>query len=202
MEEEKWFGDAASPEVRMEECMPGNSAGGNSEMANKVVFCREAPLISREPGTLWSGCSCSSKRLERGSSKNDKIIQEKRLSRQDRIELCRLFQGAVSSHDWDLAESLILLADAPTLNDELCIALDSIWFLRTRQELDGITGLIKKIISNGAYDFARAAMRTSFLASCVSACQRPNMSLVDTVAVMDQRHASLPISHLINHYFG
>ncbi|KAK4751869.1 hypothetical protein SAY87_020667 [Trapa incisa] len=188
MEEEKVFGGVVvSPEVKMDESMPGNSASGNCEMDNKVVFCREAPLISREPGTLSSERNCSSKRLERGSPNKDKIGQEKRLSRQDRVELCRLFQGAVSSHDWELAESLIMLADMQTLNDELCIALDSVWFLGTRQELNGVTELIKKIISNGAYDFARAAMRTSFLASCVSACQRPNMSLVDTVAVMAQR---------------
>ncbi|XP_031390558.1 ankyrin repeat protein SKIP35 [Punica granatum] len=187
MEEGKRFEDAASPEVKMEESRPGNSADGNGEVANKVVFCREAPLISREPGSIASGCSCSSKRVERGSSKKEKLGQEKRLTRQDRVELCRLFQGAVSSHDWELAESLIMLADPPTLNDELCIALDSIWFLGTHQELDGVTGLIKKIIWNGAYDFTRAAMRTSFLASCVSACQRPTMSLADTVAVMAQR---------------
>jgi hypothetical protein len=69
----------------------------------------------------------------------------------------------------------------------LCITLDSIWFLTAQQELHGITGLIKKIIANGAYDFTRAALRTSFLASCVSACQSRTMSLADTVTVMAQR---------------
>lgn len=117
----------------------------------------------------------------------EKSKLDRRLSRQDRIELGRMFQGAVSSHDWELAESLILLADPQTLNDALCIALDSIWFLKMRQELDGITGLIKKIVSNGARDFTRAALRTSFLASCVSACQSRTISLADTVAVMAQR---------------
>jgi hypothetical protein len=99
-----------------------------------------------------------------------------------------MFQSAVSCHDWEPAESLILLADPQTLNDALCITLDSIWFLSTQQELDGITSLIKKIIANGAYDFTRAALRTSFLASCVSACQSQTMHLEDTVNVMAQRY--------------
>ncbi|KAK8942170.1 F-box/ankyrin repeat protein SKIP35 [Platanthera guangdongensis] len=130
-----------------------------------------------------------SEQTEDSARKKDKekIKQDRKLSRQDRIELGRMFQEAVSSHDWELAESLILLADPQTLNDTLCIALDSIWFLKVRQELDGITRLIKKIVSNGARDFTRAALRTSFLASCVSACQSRTISLADTVAVMAQR---------------
>ncbi|KAK8930497.1 F-box/ankyrin repeat protein SKIP35 [Platanthera zijinensis] len=130
-----------------------------------------------------------SEQTEDSARKKDKekSKQDRKLSRQDRIELGRMFQEAVSSHDWELAESLILLADPQTLNDTLCIALDSIWFLKVRQELDGITGLIKKIVSNGARDFTRAALRTSFLASCVSACQSRTISLADTVAVMAQR---------------
>ncbi|GMI98740.1 hypothetical protein like AT3G59910 [Hibiscus trionum] len=103
------------------------------------------------------------------------------------IELGQLFQGAVSSHDWELAESLILSADPQTLNDALCVTLDATWFLSTHQELYGITELIKKIIASGAYDFTRAIFRTSFLASCVSACQSRTMSLADTVTVMAQR---------------
>lgn len=161
---------------------------------SNVEFPREAPLLSREL-RVSSVCSCSSaKKLksrmvatDTESGKKDKVGHEKKLSRQDRIELGRLFQGAVSSHDWELAESLIMLADPQTLNDALCISLDSIWFLSTQLELHGITGLIKKIISNGAYDFTRAALRTSFLASCVSACQSRTMSLADTVTVMAQR---------------
>ncbi|KAF7132230.1 hypothetical protein RHSIM_Rhsim09G0010000 [Rhododendron simsii] len=120
-------------------------------------------------------------------SQNEEIGHAKKLSRQDRIELGRLFQGAVSSHDWELAESLVSLVDPQTLNDALCISLDSIWFLRTQLELLGITGLIKKIVDSGAYDFTRAALRTSFLASCVSACQSRTMNLADTLALMAQR---------------
>lgn len=153
-----------------------------------VVFSREAPLVAKEDFST-SSCSCGAEKLKSrlAASESQPGKGGRKLSRPDRIELGRLFQGAVSSHDWELAESLILLADPQTLNDALCIALDSIWFLSTQQELYGITGLIKKIISNGAYDFTRAALRTSFLASCVSACQSRTMSLADTVTVMAQR---------------
>ncbi|GMP78914.1 hypothetical protein CsSME_00034672 [Camellia sinensis var. sinensis] len=177
----------ASPQNEMVDFTP--EKGESSD----VVFSREEPLVSKEP-RVSSGCTCGAKKAKSGMlsedselSKNEKVGHEKKLSRQDRIELGRLFQGAVSSHDWELAESLIFLADPQTLNDALCIALDSIWFLSTQQELDGITGLIKKIIANGAYDFTRSALRTSFLASCVSACQSRTMSLADTVTVMAQR---------------
>ena len=50
--------------------------------------------------------------------------------KKDHVDLGRSFQMAVSVHDWALAESLIPLADPQRLNDGLCIALDSIWFLR------------------------------------------------------------------------
>ncbi|KAH8502204.1 hypothetical protein Peur_066142 [Populus x canadensis] len=167
----------------------------SSEMGegSNVVFSREAPHISTE-SRVSGVCSCSATKIkphvvamesEIGDKEN--FGQEKKLSRQDRIELGRMFQSAVSCHDWEPAESLILLADPQTLNDALCITLDSIWFLSTQQELDGITSLIKKIIANGAYDFTRAALRTSFLASCVSACQSQTMHLEDTVNVMAQR---------------
>ncbi|XP_009797824.1 ankyrin repeat protein SKIP35-like isoform X2 [Nicotiana sylvestris] len=156
----------------------------------KVVFSREAPLVHYKD-LIAGGCSCGvnkiKSRLENSDSENEKSVPEKKLSRQDRIELGRLFQGAVSGHDWELAESLILLADPQTLNDTLCIALDSIWFLTSQEELYGITGLIKKIIGNGAFDFTRAVLRTSFLASCVSACQSRTMSLANTVTAMAQR---------------
>lgn len=160
---------------------------------SNVVFSREAPLVISE-SRVSAACSCSARKYksgfvgtDSGMGKKERSGNEKRLSKQDRVELGRIFQGAVSSHDWELAESLILLADPQTLNDALCISLDSIWFLSTDQELYGITGLIKNIISSGAYDFTRAALRTSFLASCVSACQSRTMSLADTVTVMAQR---------------
>ncbi|KAG1331251.1 ankyrin repeat protein SKIP35 [Cocos nucifera] len=170
------------------------------------VFSREAPLRAKDP-RVTRGHSCGAKKLRSRASDSveetearrkdkDKNKQEWKLTRQDRIELGRLFQGAVSSRDWEHAESLILLADPQTLNDALCIALDSIWFLTTRPELNGITELIKKIVANGANDFTRAALRTSFLASCVSACQSKTMSLADTVTIMAQRlHERLQECH-------
>ncbi|KZV33661.1 hypothetical protein F511_12360 [Dorcoceras hygrometricum] len=153
-----------------------------------VVFSRESPLQNKEDlstSDFSLGADKLKSRLTAPDCKQGK--NERKLSRQDRIELGRVFQGAVSSYNWELAESLILLADPQTLNDALCISLDSIWFLSTRQELHGITNLIKNIIANGAYDFTRAALRTSFLASCVSACQSRSMSLADTVTLMAQR---------------
>lgn len=161
---------------------------------SSVVFSREAPLMRKESRMSTPYC-CNAKKLKSGAvtidcdlGSNEKNGLEKKLCRQDRIELGRLFQSAVSSHDWELAESLILVADPQTLNDALCITLDSIWFLSTELELNGIMVFIKKIIANGAYDFTRAALRTSFLASCVSACQSRTMSLADTVTVMAQRY--------------
>ncbi|KAI3975313.1 hypothetical protein MKX01_033553 [Papaver californicum] len=173
----------------------GGGGGGGREMGD-VVFSREAPLLSKEDTIITStaACACSATKLKQRMAvedfelrRKDKNGRDRKLSRPERIELGRMFQSAVSSHDWDLADSLIMLADPQTLNDALCISLDSIWFLNTQQELLGITGLMKKVISQGAYDFTRAALRTSFLASCVSACQSRTMSLADTVTVMAQR---------------
>ncbi|KAJ4968288.1 hypothetical protein NE237_014989 [Protea cynaroides] len=193
--------DPFCPEIGIEKNGIGNSKDNGEAISilsekgegSNVIFSREAPLLSKDP-IISGGCSCSPKKHKSKIStadfelrKKDRNGQDKKLSRQDRIELGRMFQGAVSSHDWELAESLILLADPQTLNDALCISLDSIWFLSTEQELHGLTELIKKIIANGAYDFTRAALRTSFLASCVSACQSRTMSLADTVTVMAQR---------------
>lgn len=191
--------DHISMEIKTEEngidihkgdiCAPASEKGEGSG----VVFSREGPLVKKE-SILAHGCNSGEQSpksmlvvADAKLGKKGKSCHEKKLSRQDRFELGRLFQGAISSHDWELAESLIALADPQTLNDSLCITLDSIWFLSTQQELHGITGLIKNIIASGAYDFTRAALRTSFLASCVSACQSRTMSLADTVTVMAQR---------------
>lgn len=190
--------------MEMDECGASENLEGSDKPLNlekgeasDVVFSREAPLQKKD-GEIHEKCSCSSKKLEPCSSalsdnsevcKMEKLKdgEERKLSRQDRIELGRQFQGAVSSHNWELAESLILMADPQTLNDALCTALDSIWFLTTHRQLNGITGLIKKIVANGAHDFTRAILRTSFLASCVSTCQSRTMSLPDTITVMAQR---------------
>ncbi|KAK1315103.1 F-box/ankyrin repeat protein SKIP35 [Acorus calamus] len=175
----------------------------NGEGSN-VVFSRESPIFDKHSKALHR-CGCSAEKLRSRTSsevedsmaaevgaeahvvEEERVIRskkERKLSRQDRVELGRLFQGAVSTRDWELAESLIQLADTHALNDTLCIALDSIWFLLTLEDLAGITYLIKTIVASGASDFTRAALRTSFLASCVSACQSHTMSLADTVNVM------------------
>ncbi|RZS01911.1 hypothetical protein BHM03_00031870 [Ensete ventricosum] len=158
---------------------------GEKGEGSNVVFAREAPLSTKDPLTS-KDYSCGTNKFRLMDSeirRKDKNKQEKKLSRKDRIELGRLFQGALSSQDLELAENFILLADPQTLNDMLCITLDSIWFLTTRQELNDVTGMIKKIVANGANDFTRATLRTSFLASCVSVCQSKTMSLADTVEV-------------------
>ncbi|KAL4185011.1 hypothetical protein AMTRI_Chr10g228470 [Amborella trichopoda] len=103
----------------------------------------------------------------------NKSSNDLRTSKNERIELGKKFQTAISFHNWEFTESLLPLADMPRLNDAMCIALDSIWFLRTESELRGIIGLIRMLISNGANDFTRVALRTSFFASCVS-LKEPN----------------------------
>ncbi|CAN8286551.1 unnamed protein product [Cochlearia groenlandica] len=158
------------------------------------VFAREAPLRGNEQAiTQPIECfGCNTKKLK-CSDEADLVEKEKnnnkkkKLSRQDRIELGQLFQGSVSSHDWENSERLIQLADQQALNDLLCISLDSIWFLSTENELQGITGLISKIVCHGAHDYTRATLRTSFLASCVSSCHSRTASLADTVTIMAQR---------------
>ncbi|KAK6161603.1 hypothetical protein DH2020_004984 [Rehmannia glutinosa] len=134
-----------------------------------VIFSREAPLSIKEDLNI-SAFSCGADKLKSklAASDSDNGKNERKLSRQDRIELGRLFQGAVSSLDWELAESLILLADSQTLNDVLCISLDSIWFLHTQQELYGITRMIKMIIANGAYDFTELHSGLHFLLPVLS----------------------------------
>uniref|UniRef100_A0A8I6XJQ9 Uncharacterized protein n=1 Tax=Hordeum vulgare subsp. vulgare TaxID=112509 RepID=A0A8I6XJQ9_HORVV len=97
--------------------------------------------------------------LELGSGERDPARQQDRkLSRQDRVELSRLFQHA--------------------------------------EELYAIVALIKRMVSAGANDFTRVALRTSFLASCVSACRGRTTSLSDAVSFMGQKlHERLQESH-------
>ncbi|CAL9048371.1 ankyrin repeat protein SKIP35-like [Musa acuminata AAA Group] len=153
------------------------------------LFLREAPILTEE-SRISKDYSCQDKKVgarEELVLRKDMCKQGTKLSRRDRVELGCRFQRAVSSCDWELAWNLLVLAKAQALNDVLCVALDSVWFLTTHEELDGITGLIKKIIGDGANDFTRAILRTSFLASCVSACQSKMMNLTDAVGVTTQR---------------
>eukprot|EP01018_Ginkgo_biloba_P015072 Gb_04527 [translate_table: standard] len=166
------------------------SISERGECSNESL-CGEETSPSKSIETS-DGSSCRNKvslRTEEESEirRYDKVGKDSKRNRHDKVELGRIFQSAVSSHDWVLAESLIPLADTQRLNDALCIALDSIWFLSTQQELAGVTKLIEKLIKTGARDFTRAALRTSFLASCVSACRSRTMNLAGTVNVMAQR---------------
>lgn len=168
----------------------GETSNGN------VVFSREGPLVNEEQSRMFgdggSGDTAEKlkSRLASGGSvselgNGEKVSQVKKLK--DRIELGRLLKGAVSAQDWALAKSLILLADPQALSDALCILLDLIWFLTTHEELERMTGLLQMIIANGAHDFRRAILRTSFVASCVCACQGQTMTLEDTIPMMTQR---------------
>lgn len=148
------------------------------------------PIEESKGTTLVYRCNAKKHKFESSTlqgfevQRKDKGRERRRLSKQKRIELGRKFQEAVSIFNWVVARRLIIGVDMQILNDALCIALDSIWFLSSRQELNEITQLINLIISNGAHDFTRAVLRTSFLASCVSACKSSKMSASDTHAIM------------------
>lgn len=151
------------------------------------------PIEESKGATLVYRCNAKKHKFESSTiqgfevQRKDKGRERRRLSRQERIELGRKFQEAVSIFNWVLARRLIVGVDMQILNDALCIALDSIWFLSSRQELNEITQLINLIISNGAHDFTRAVLRTSFLASCVSSCKSSKMSSSDTQSIMAHR---------------
>ncbi|KAH7331438.1 hypothetical protein KP509_20G033100 [Ceratopteris richardii] len=107
--------------------------------------------------------------------------------RLERPEIGRTFQHAVGAHEWSFAQTLVARLDRQRLNDGLCVVLDSVWFLTSEEEVENAMKLIENLVSAGANDFPRAVLRTSFLASCVSACRSRAMSLADTVTVMAQR---------------
>ncbi|KAL5204594.1 hypothetical protein ABZP36_009465 [Zizania latifolia] len=194
----------ASSEMEMDE--PGVAGSGTVDANNGGS--KECPLPPRDSKSS-KGCVAKKPRsvssdfgeeldLEHGNvvDKESARQQERKLSRQDRVELSRSFQNAVSSHDWESAEGLVWKADAQGLNDVLCVAVDAIWFLSDKEELHAVVALIRRIVSEGANDFTRAALRTSFLASCVSACRGRTTSLADAVSFMGQKlHERLQESH-------
>ncbi|XP_002962852.2 ankyrin repeat protein SKIP35 [Selaginella moellendorffii] len=174
----------------------GNPQGENAGDVLPLVRSPEKRKISSassSSGQDRGTCSRCSAQLYQDEDEQveEEAVEEqdrgRRVHKRERVELGRSFQQAVSAHSWDLAESYIQRADTQRLNDGLCIALDSVWFLSTQEELSGATRLIEKIIRAGANDYTRATLRTSFLASCVSACRSRTMSLADTVTVMAQR---------------
>lgn len=184
-----------SSEMDMDE--PGGAAAAAAD-ANNGAGSKDCPLPPPPPKTAKACAAAKKPRsvssdfgeeldLEQFGAKQQQQQQERKLSRQDRVELSRSFQHAVSSHDWDGAEALVRRADAQGLNDVLCVAVDAIWFLSDKEELAAVVALIRRIVSEGANDFTRAALRTSFLASCVSACRGRTTSLADAVSFMGQK---------------
>lgn len=117
--------------VWMFEHVACNSASRESE---PVSTCAE--VCSRTDGSFEESDVCAAEasgrddaaglRSSGATAGEDDAVSVKK----DHVELGRSFQMAVSVHDWALAESLVPLADPQRLNDGLCIALDSIWFLR------------------------------------------------------------------------
>ncbi|WOK97400.1 ankyrin repeat protein SKIP35-like [Canna indica] len=172
-----------------------NGVAGEKGEGSNVDFSSKAPLLTEDTlmalelswGTKKARTRPSQSMHLSGVQQKDKSEQLKTLVQKERIELGLLFQRAVSSQDPKVAEQLIRSADLETLNDMLCIALDSIWFLTTQQELNCITNLMKKIVTNGANGFTRAALRTSFVASCVSTCQSEKMTFADAMDIMAVR---------------
>lgn len=142
---------------------------------------------SHDSGEVLSGDRCLLSSKPTSSYMHMQAHEIARPPRPEKAGLGRTFQHAVSAHEWAFAESLIPFSDRQRLNDGLCVVLDSIWFLPTQQEVSDATRLIERLVEFGADDFSRAALRTSFLASCVSACRSRAMSLADTVTVMAQR---------------
>lgn len=169
---------STSGRERIDNPSDSSSSSSSDEVCSQIAVCFEGSGDREVEARGRIDLNCS--RMTMGE---DEVTSIKK----DHVELGRSFQMAVSVHNWALAESLIPLADPQRLNDGLCIALDSIWFLSTTQELEAAARLIERLILAGAHDFTRAALRTSFLASCVSACRSRTMSLADTVTVMAQR---------------
>jgi hypothetical protein len=141
--------------------VPDTSDKGEESKTSNVIFSRENPLISKEAADL----------IQPQSSYSLSESPEKKIYRYGRNQLGRSYHLAIISHNWDMADSLVAMADVQTLNHMLCMTLDFVWFLNTRRDLCRITGLIKGIVKGGASDFMRAMLRTAFLASCVSAYQ-------------------------------
>ncbi|CAN6273104.1 unnamed protein product [Urochloa humidicola] len=144
--------------------------------ASGVVFARESPLAPRN----GPGCSVSHNHGE--TQKPDGCVQNVW------VDFGHSLQLLLFSRQWALAESLVSLADQQSqLDYGLSVALDAIWFLRTKQDLEGLNGLIAKIVASGAKDFARAILRTSLLASCVAACQSKAISVCDSKEIVADR---------------
>jgi len=146
--------------------------------ASGVVFATESPLARKND----QGCSVSHSHGDDETQESDGGVQN------GCVDFGHSLQLLLFSRQWSLAESLVALADQQSLLDYgLSAALDAIWFLRTKKDLEGLNGLIAKIVASGAKDFARAILRTSLLASCVAACQSKAISVGDSMEIIADR---------------
>lgn len=152
--------------------------------ASGVVFARESPLAPKSD----QGCSVSHSHGDDETQESDGCVQSQGLDEHGWVDFGHSLQLVLFSRQWSLAESLVDLADQqPMLDYGLSIALDAIWFLRTKQDLEGLNSLISKIVASGAKDFARAILRTSLLASCVAACQSKAITVGNSKEIVAER---------------
>ncbi|KAF8653119.1 hypothetical protein HU200_062562 [Digitaria exilis] len=146
--------------------------------ASRVAFARDSSLAPKNE----LGCSVSHSHGDDETQESDGCVQN------GWVDFGHSLQLLLFSRQWGLAESLVALADQQSMLDYgLSVALDAIWFLRTKQDLEGLNGLIAKIVASGAKDFARAILRTSLLASCVAACQSKAISVGDSKDIVAER---------------
>ncbi|XP_066327684.1 ankyrin repeat protein SKIP35-like [Miscanthus floridulus] len=165
-----------SPFVELEADEIGQASG--------VVFARESALAPKND----QGCSVSHSHGDDETQESDGCVQSQGLDEHGWVDFGHSLQLVLFSRQWSLAESLVDLADQQSMLDYgLSIALDAIWFLRTKRDLEGLNSLIAKIVASGAKDFARAILRTSLLASCVAACQSKAITVGDTKEIVAER---------------
>ncbi|XP_066321865.1 ankyrin repeat protein SKIP35-like [Miscanthus floridulus] len=152
--------------------------------ASGVVFARESALAPKND----RGCSVSHSHGDDETQESDGCGQSQGLDEHGWVDFGHSLQLVLFSRQWSLAESLVDLADQQSMLDYgLSIALDAIWFLRTKRDLEGLNSLIAKIVASGAKDFARAILRTSLLASCVAACQSKAITVGDSKEIVAER---------------
>jgi hypothetical protein len=134
------------------------------------------------------GCSVNHVHGSDETQESDGCVHCQGLEEHGLVDFGNSLQLVLFSRQWGLAESLIALADQQSMLDYgLSIVLDTIWFLRTKRDLEGLRCLILKIVASGAKDFARAILRTSLLASCIAACQSKVLAVGDSKEIVAER---------------
>lgn len=154
------------------------------DQASGVVFARVSPLAPQN----GEGCSVSHIHGDDETQESAGFEQSQGQDEHGWVDFGHSLQLVLFSRQWSLAESLVALADQQSMLDYgLSVALDAIWFLRTKQDLEGLNSLIVKIVTSGAKDFARAILRTSLLASCVAACQSKAITVDNSKEIVTER---------------